>query len=281
MQRGWEYELAVIPVADYDAGLPPPRRDLWTPPPARTYSKEAVNKAGSLLSRFFHAPRAEGASVLDGYDGDALVEAMYAVTWWKQQHARPLSAVAAGLRHHVAMEGCTIDGRIDVAQRLKKRDTIIDKLNRFPAMKLTRMHDIGGVRATLPSLRCLAAVSRRLRKNWQIVNTRDYIAEPKESGYRAIHHEVRRKGCVIEVQLRTIRQHAWANQVEDDGRALGTGYKFGFGDEDIHAFYRVMSEVFWTLDLDHPLSDELRAELNSRYDKIRDVLRPQSPRRPK
>jgi GTP pyrophosphokinase len=273
--------LARFPVADYDAAVPPPGRDLWTPPPERTYSKEAVNKAGAMLSRFFHEPRPEGVGPMEGWDGNAVVEAMYAVTWWKQKHARPLSAVATGLRYHVGKEGCAIEGRIDVAQRLKKRDTIIDKLDRFPSMKLTRMHDIGGVRATLPSLRCLSAVSRRLRKNWQIVNTRDYIAEPKDSGYRAIHHEVRRKGCVIEVQLRTIRQHAWANQVEDDGRALGTGYKFGFGSEDIHAFYRVMSEVFWTLDLDRSLSDELRDDLNARYDKIRDVLRPQTPRRPK
>jgi ppGpp synthetase/RelA/SpoT-type nucleotidyltranferase len=105
------------------------------------------------------------------------------------------------------------------------------------------------------------------------------VAEPKQSGYRAIHHDVRRDGRVIEVQLRTIRQHAWANQVEDDGRALGTGYKFGFGSEDIHAFYRAMSEAFWALDADQPLSEEMRQELQIRYDKIRDVLRPQATRR--
>ncbi len=210
-----------------------------------------------------------------------VIEAMFAVTWWKQLHAVPLSKVASNLRYHVMKEQGEIEGKLDVAQRLKKRDTIIDKLDRYPSMKLTRMHDIGGVRARLPSLDCLQAVSRRLRKTWTIVNTRDYVAEPKDSGYRAIHHEVRRDGRVIEVQLRTIRQHAWANQVEDDGRALGTGYKFGFGSNDIHAFYRVMSEVFWTLDTHRPLSEELRAELNARYDKIRDELRPQSPRRAK
>lgn len=203
-----------------------------------------------------------------------MIEAMYAVTWWKQQHARPLSAVAANLRYHVAKEDGAIRGKLDVAQRLKKRDTIIDKLERYKGMKLTRMHDIGGVRATLPSLACLTAVSRRLRKTWTIVSTRDYVAEPKDSGYRAIHHDVKRRGKVIEVQLRTIRQHAWANQVEDDGRALGTGYKFGFGADSIHDYYRTMSEVFWHLDSDRPLPDELLVELRERYDKIRGVLRP-------
>jgi hypothetical protein len=256
----------------------PRGKDVWIPPPERTYSKEAVNRAGELLRQFFHTPREAGKDVLDGWDGEALVEAMFAVTWWKQQHAHPLSKVAANLRYHVAKENGAIEGKIDVAQRLKKRDTIIDKLNRYPAMKLTRMHDIGGVRARLPSLGCLNAVSRRLRKTWTIVNTRDYVVSPKDSGYRAIHHEVRRGGKVIEVQLRTIRQHAWANQVEDDGRSLGTGYKFGFGDDAIHDYYRTMSEVFWCVDAELPLSDGLRDELRERYDKIRDVLRPHVPR---
>jgi len=259
------------------AAVPPPSKDLWAPPHGTTYSKEAVNRAGELLRDFFHAPRPQDQDVLEGWDGDAVVEAMYAVTWWKQQHARPLSTVAANLRYHVAKEDGAIDEKLYVAQRLKKRDTIIDKLERYPGMKLTRMHDIGGVRATLPSLSCLTAVSRRLRKTWTIVNTRDYVAKPKDSGYRAIHHDVRRQGKVIEVQLRTIRQHAWANQVEDDGRSLGTGYKFGFGAESIHDYYRTMSEVFWRLDSDQPLPDELLTELRERYEKIRGVLRPLRP----
>ena len=40
-----------------------------------------------------------------------------------------------------------------------------------------------------------------------------------------------------------------------------------------------MSEVFWALDADQPLSEEMRQELQVRYDKIRDVLRPQATRR--
>jgi hypothetical protein len=199
---------------------------------------------------------------------------MYAITWWKQRHARPLSRVAASLRYHVVKEDGHVGGRIDVAQRLKKRDTIIDKLHRFENMKLTQMHDIGGVRATLPSLDCVTAVSRRLRKNWAIARTRDYIAEPKSSGYRAIHHDVFRDGVFIEVQLRTVRQHAWANQVEDDGRRLETGYKFGFGSEDIHDYYRLMGRTFYLVDRDEELPVSLLRELRDAYAKIQPILRP-------
>jgi ppGpp synthetase/RelA/SpoT-type nucleotidyltranferase len=140
------------------------------------------------------------------------------------------------------------------------------------------MHDIGGVRATLPSLGCVAAVSRRLRKNWTIVKTRDYISKPKESGYRAIHHDVLRDGVFIEVQLRTVRQHAWANQVEDDGRRQGTGYKFGFGSEEVHAYYRAVGEAFHLLDRDEELPERLTEELSEDYEKIQQFLRSDDPR---
>lgn len=81
---------------------------------------------------------------------------------------------------------------------------------------------------------------------------------------------------MIEIQLRTFRQDAWANQVEDDGRSLGTGYKFGFGADEIHAYYRVVGEIFWRQDADLQVPEELAQEFRDRYAKIRDVLRPQS-----
>lgn len=258
-----------------------PKKDVFAPPPERTFTKGDVNRAGKLITEFFYSPREPGVDPWEGFEPRAVVEAMYAITWWKQQHARPLSRLGAGLRYHVAKENGAVDGKIDVAQRLKKRDTIINKLQRYPRMKLTQMHDIGGVRATLPSLSCLRAVSRRLAKTWTVTKTRDYVDPSKSSGYRAIHHEVRRGGFVIEVQLRTVLQHAWANQVEDDGRALGTGYKFGYGSEDVRAYYRIMSEVFYALDQGLALPEALQDELRTAYDKIQGVLRPESPRRQK
>ena len=49
---------------------------------------------------------------------------------------------------------------------------------------------------------------------------------------------------LIEVQLRTVRQDAWANQVEDDGRDRGVGFKFGFGAPEVHAYCVVMAKAF-------------------------------------
>lgn len=256
-----------------------PPSDVFKPSPDRTFSKGEVNRAGQLLRKFFHEERKEpDAPLWDEWDPKKVVTSLEAVTWWKGLHARPLSRTAAGLRYHAREEGGEYDGKVDVTQRLKKRDTIIDKLERFPNMDLTQMHDIGGVRARLPSLECVQATSRRLRKTWTVAKTRDYIESPKDTGYRAIHHDIRKSGRTIEVQLRTFRQDAWANQVEDDGRTLGTGYKFGFGADDIHAYYRVVSEVFWRQDANLPIDEGLKEELQARYAKIKGVLRPQNSR---
>jgi putative GTP pyrophosphokinase len=183
-----------------------------------------------------------------------------------------LSSVAAGLRYHVAKEGGEVSGRIDVAQRLKRRNTIIGKLTREPTMEVTQFHDIGGVRARLPSLAHVYAVSRRLRKTWTIIKIRDYIANPKSSGYRALHVIARRDDFAVEVQLRTIRQDAWANQVEDDGRQIGLGLKFGAGATDIHDYYLAISDAFALLDRGEPLPGDLITILNERYAIIKGVL---------
>jgi GTP pyrophosphokinase len=252
--------------------------DPFKPPADATYAKGEVNRAGQLLRRFnLRPPPEEGEDDYAGFDIDELIDAMIAVTWWRGLHAKPLSRVAANLRYHVAAEGAEVDGRVDVTQRLKRRPTIFDKLDREPTMQLTQMWDIGGVRARLPSLRHLQAVSRRLKKTWTIVRTKDYIAEPRSSGYRAMHHVVRRNGWLIEVQLRTVRQDAWANQVEDDSRRQSIGYKFGRGEEDVHDYYRLVSEAFAALDREEELSDELVAAINESYPLVADRLQRQLP----
>lgn len=257
----------------------PRHPDPFKPDSDAVYTNGEVNRAGQLLRRFYAQPPVEeGEDAFAGFDVDELVDAMVAVTWWRSLHARPLSRVAANLRYHVAAEDAAVKGRIDVTQRLKRRPTIFDKLEREPTMQLTQMADIGGVRARVPSLRHLQAVSRRLKKTWTIVRTRDYIKEPRSSGYRAVHHIVRRDGRLIEVQLRTFLQDAWANQVEEDSRRLATGYKFGRGAEDVHDYYRIVSEAFATLDRGEDLSPGLVAAINENYGNVAETLQRRPPR---
>jgi len=250
-----------------------PERAKQTQPAVESFSKGQVNRAGRLLLGVMEAASPPGADrASTELDVEEIVLAFRAVRWWRTLHARPLSNVAANLRYHVEKEGGRIGGRIEVAQRLKRWTTIIDKLAREPRMQVTQMQDIGGVRALLPSLPHVYAVSRRLRKTWTIVRVRDYIAEPKPSGYRALHLIVRRGGYPVEVQLRTVLQDAWANQVEEDGRQIGVGLKFGAGAAEIHAYYVAVSEAFAFLDRGETIPEELEAELNEQYAKIRETL---------
>jgi GTP pyrophosphokinase len=147
------------------------------------------------------------------------------------------------LRYYAAEEGKPI-----VAQRLKKLPTIANKLLREPNMKLSRMADIGGVRAVLPSQEAAYSVANRLRKNWTITKFRDYVAEPKSDGYRALHLISRNRGRLIEVQLRTHHQDLWANDVERASRIISPGLKYGEGPEPLKVYYLALSESYARFD---------------------------------
>jgi putative GTP pyrophosphokinase len=241
--------------------------------PSASFSKGEVNRAGKLLLDVRDAAERESPDqAIARFGAEKVLAAFDAVAWWRTLHGRPLSHLAANLRYHVDKEGGNVQGRIEVAQRLKRMGTIVDKLSREPTMQVTQMQDIGGVRALLPSQAHVYSVSRRLRKSWTILRVRDYIAEPKPSGYRAMHLIVQRRGYPVEVQLRTLRQDVWANLLEVLGRRVGVGLKFGAGPAEIHSYFVTVSEVFAFQDRGEPIPAELAATVNARYAIIKDML---------
>ena len=143
----------------------------------------------------------------------------------------------------------------EVTQRLKRFTTIVHKLQREPGMALTRMEDIGGVRAILPTQAQVLQVAAKLDKadRWTIRRRRYYVdglrPGPKSDGYRAVHLIVDKDGCFVEIQLRTPRQDAWAQSVEQDTRRLSADLKFGSGPDDLREYYRMTSEYFAMVEL--------------------------------
>lgn len=224
---------------------------------AARFTKGQVNRAGALLLDLRERMQRDGAvRAVSESDELKLDKAWEALTWWRSLHARPLSAVAANLRYHVDRGGGRVGERIEVTQRLKRLDTLIGKLGRERG-NVTQMQDIGGVRAVLPSLRHVYVVRRRLLKSWVVVRERDYIADPKSSGYRALHLIVRRMGYPIEVQLRTVGQDVWANTVEETSRQVGVDLKFGAGDERSDSIFLAMAELFARFDRDDLSREDL------------------------
>ena len=133
-----------------------------------------------------------------------------------------------------------IDKNAIVAQRLKRLFSIIQKLKRFESMQLARMQDIGGLRAvvsTLDKVRSLETNYRESRFKHELVASRDYISNPKISGYRSVHLIYRYKnpiapeydGLFVELQIRTKLQHAWATAVETMGTFLNHALKSSEG----------------------------------------------------
>jgi ppGpp synthetase/RelA/SpoT-type nucleotidyltranferase len=206
------------------------------------FTKGQVNRAGALWAEFFEAIRMERTGEwIEDQSVPAIENAVEIIEWWRLEHAYPLRMASANLRHYAPP---TSDGRVPVTQRLKRFGTIVDKLLREPTMKLSQMGDVGGVRAQFPDQDAVYQAARKLRKNWEITKTKDYAAEPKSSGYRAVHLVARKKGRLVEIQLRTPYQDLWANIVEDDSRRLRIGYKSGVGEQAVHDYYVAMSELF-------------------------------------
>lgn len=110
-------------------------------------------------------------------------------------------------------------------------------------MKLSRMADIGGVRAVLSNQEDAYEVAHQLRRNWTITKFRDYVAEPKEDGYRALHLINRNRGRLIEIQLRTPNQDLWANFVESLSRTAIPDLKFGGGPPMIRQYLFELAEI--------------------------------------
>jgi len=225
------------------------------------YSKTQVNRAGAFLAEHRRLVAEDKQTAEE--DLAKVIRALKIIDWWRGEHAKPLSQVAANLRYYAAEVGRPV-----IAQRLKRVPTIVDKLRREPGMKLARMGDIGGVRVVVPDQASAYRVARRLRKNWTITRFSDYVAQPKADGYRALHLINRHRGHLIEVQLRTPRQDNWANTVEAFSRTFAPGLKFGGGSDFIRGYFASMAEHFAAEDQGNEIDPALRARIAELFQQV-------------
>lgn len=170
---------------------------------------------------------------------------------WRAMHNYPINTFQATLRKRLH----SIDRKALVAQRLKRIPSIVEKLRRFPDMELARMQDIGGLRAVVGTLKQVESLHQNYSEvlfQHELVSERDYITKPKNSGYRSIHLVYRYKntatpdydGLLIELQLRTRQQHAWATAVETMGTFLDYALKSSEGPEEWLKFFALTGSAF-------------------------------------
>lgn len=179
------------------------------------------------------------------------IQALDVLANWRSAHSFPLNTFQMGLRQRA----WSVSPSALVAQRLKRVPSMVDKLRRYPSMGLSRMQDIGGCRAvvgTVSLVEKLRSSYAQSRIRHTLHNQKDYIANPKASGYRSAHlvykyHSDRSPtydGLLIEVQLRSLLQHAWATAVETVGTFLGESLKSSEGSEEWLAFFALASSAF-------------------------------------
>ena len=200
------------------------------------YSKGQIDRAGKVLRRALI-----GAEPLPS--ADELEEATAVVEAFRKAHRAPTVSARMGLKSCVASESLNV---VDLSQRTKRMPTVVDKLRRMPTMKLSSMGDIGGCRAVFETQDEVTRVQERFvansaRRNGVDDAVRDYVQDPRSSGYRAVHVWTRYGGQRVEVQLRTRMQHDWARLVEDITVRTGINYKSGDGSDDVHRWLRLLS----------------------------------------
>lgn len=178
-------------------------------------------------------------------------EAYQILSNWRACHGYPINTFQATLRNKLNK----IDKKALVAQRLKRTPSILRKLERFPGMSLSRMQDIGGLRAVVSTLSQLKKIHEAYKKigfSHKLVSEYNYVDNPKSSGYRSIHlvykYKLRKEspydGLQLELQLRTRLQHAWATAVETVGTFLEHSLKSSEGPDEWLNFFSLVSSAF-------------------------------------
>lgn len=154
---------------------------------------------------------------------------------WRSAHGYVINTFQIFFKRRIERFGI----ESEFAQRLKRRNTVFDKLRRkkldgTPLIRnITSMHDFAGCRLIFDNISDLEAFRQKVTSIVEMSNVQhklkhtldkyDYIASPKSSGYRGIHDVYEHfprphrrgddsslpwHGLLVEVQYRTRVQHA-------------------------------------------------------------------------
>src|SRR5690606_16195434 len=203
------------------------------------YTRNQIKKAGKV----FKSKELPNKEELD--------EAINSLTYWRSIHGQILEEFEDKILQ-IALE---VDKNAIIAKRLKRTPSIVRKLRRLNHIQLNSMQDIAGLRIIVDSMFKVKKLVKILKSNkftYEHKLEDDYITTPKTSGYRSFHlifknnDSVNKEldGLLIEVQVRTLVQHAWATAVEIMGTYLNTQLKFNEGKQKWLNYFALNSSAF-------------------------------------
>ena len=204
-----------------------------------SFSKKAIRRAGDYL-----------IDESESFDIVKYLESYEILSNWRSSHAYPIQSMLGYFRK----KAFEIDKDAVIAQRLKRTPSIIAKLQREQDMKLDRMEDIAGCRIVVDTKNDVYDVRKNIVSGSTrniLRRERDYIINPKESGYRGIHLIYQYNGRktaytkhTVELQIRSKVQHSWATAVEVVGTFTGQALKASTGQEVWLNFFKLASIAF-------------------------------------
>ena len=203
----------------------------------RSFDPNAIDEAGRVLSRMYAS----------GEDINERPDLIGMISKWRVMHSIPLRTFRTNFSRKVGDDGI-------VAQRLKRLPTMLSKLHRLKRYGLSELQDIAGCRVivnTPDEAFRLAADYAESRIRHVRCGHKNFILEPKDTGYRGIHliyayRSERRpelNGLQTEIQLRSELQHQWATAVETVGAFTGNDLKSNAGNPVWLRFFALMGSV--------------------------------------
>jgi hypothetical protein len=221
-------------------------RVVWA---ERQFTPQEVNRAGRGLADLVELHT--DVSAWTDHQWEVFKSSKVIINNWRTCHAYPLNVLQTNLRRSARR----VEQGPLIAQRTKRLVSIVVKLNARPKMKLTQMQDIGGCRAIVRSVGSLRQIDRFYKDGSDMkhvfAHRDDYVDDnPQPTGYRGIHLVYRYfsdkltgkkfSDLKIEMQLRSLYQHAWATAVETTGTFEGYNLKAGYGPADWLRFFSLM-----------------------------------------
>jgi ppGpp synthetase/RelA/SpoT-type nucleotidyltranferase len=125
--------------------------------------------------------------------------------------------------------------------RTKSTESIVAKLIRQPNTRLSQIQDVVGFRYVVSDLQRQDDLCKSVGLVFPAAKVVDRRIRP-QYGYRAVHLIVTEESRKIEIQIRTLLQHLWAQYSETLADRVGHELKYGGGDERIRKFLTDLAE---------------------------------------
>ncbi len=172
-------------------------------------------------------------------------------------------------------------GLAPTARPAKSTASVVDKLKR-ETIRLTQIQDIAGCRIVVANVKEQDDAVASLKKAFPGVTILDRRKQPS-FGYRAVHLIPKIGGVPVEIQVRTLLQHRWAEFSEKLADRFGSVLKYGGGQSVPKKILEESSklianhetqerEMFDTLHDAEQVGDRIPAEVRERLAELQGIL---------